>query len=581
MIYLLIVREPRYNRHFERVILYPRGLSIERLTVALDPNKTGAHAALTPKQIKKAQKEAEKKQAKALKEQKKAQKNAKKEGIPVDVAVNATARFSDAQPSSGHFVTKPKRSKKRIAGIVFGSIFGVLALVYLAGCVWFWGHFFPNSVFGSHDVSWESSEEFAKELDGRIADYRLEVSSEVCDYQLTITGDQIDVKIDKDAVRKDACSTQNFLAWPYEIFQKHDVSNVVRASFNEEVLNTILDASIAEYNPTAEPSADATITYNDDFKTFFLTPQVYGKQIDADSFKKSIKESIRVVSSSYEVTNDDFIKPVITADDPRLQKALETANGYIEGEIPLTMNGTVDAGTVDKKTIASWIVLDENLEASLSNELLAQWVDTLSQDMNTAGATKTWVRADGKECTVSGGVYGWKVDTSGLEETILNQITTKNYATIDIPCSQTADRYTPAGGRDFGSYVDVDITEQRVRYYSESDELIYECNCVTGLPTAGRATPKGSYYLRLKQSPATLVSSTKDEEGKPTYETKVSYWMPFIGNSVGLHDATWQSSFGGNRYLTNGSHGCVNLSYNDAKWFYENLPVNTCVITHG
>ena len=28
---------------------------------------------------------------------------------------------------------------------------------------------------------------------------------------------------------------------------------------------------------------------------------------------------------------------------------------------------------------------------------------------------------------------------------------------------------------------------------------------------------------------------------------------------MGLHDATWRSNFGGTIYLSNGSHGCINV----------------------
>ena len=31
------------------------------------------------------------------------------------------------------------------------------------------------------------------------------------------------------------------------------------------------------------------------------------------------------------------------------------------------------------------------------------------------------------------------------------------------------------------------------------------------------------------------------------YVTPVKYWMPFNGG-IGLHDAVWQSAFGGERY---------------------------------
>ena len=44
--------------------------------------------------------------------------------------------------------------------------------------------------------------------------------------------------------------------------------------------------------------------------------------------------------------------------------------------------------------------------------------------------------------------------------------------------------------------------------------------------------------------------------------------MPFNGN-VGMHDASWRSSFGADIYLRNGSHGCVNLPPKKAEAVYQ------------
>ena len=66
--------------------------------------------------------------------------------------------------------------------------------------------------------------------------------------------------------------------------------------------------------------------------------------------------------------------------------------------------------------------------------------------------------------------------------------------------------------------------------------------------------------------------------GKPSYLTPVSYWMRVTWSGIGFHDATWQSSFGGSRYLTNGSHGCVNMPLNAAKTVYENIDKSMPII---
>ena len=56
--------------------------------------------------------------------------------------------------------------------------------------------------------------------------------------------------------------------------------------------------------------------------------------------------------------------------------------------------------------------------------------------------------------------------------------------------------------------------------------------------------------------------------------------MPFSGG-CGIHDATWRSSFGGDQYLYDGSHGCVGVSLSNAKTIYNNVSVGTIVVVYG
>ena len=55
--------------------------------------------------------------------------------------------------------------------------------------------------------------------------------------------------------------------------------------------------------------------------------------------------------------------------------------------------------------------------------------------------------------------------------------------------------------------------------------------------------------------------------------------MAFSGG-CGIHDASWRSSFGGNIYTYNGSHGCVNTPYSAVKKIYNNTTYGTPVIVH-
>ena len=61
------------------------------------------------------------------------------------------------------------------------------------------------------------------------------------------------------------------------------------------------------------------------------------------------------------------------------------------------------------------------------------------------------------------------------------------------------------------------------------------------------------------------------------YSSYVNYWMPITWSGVGLHDASWRSSFGGRIYTYNGSHGCINMpewaAYNLYWTYYAGTPV--------
>lgn len=55
--------------------------------------------------------------------------------------------------------------------------------------------------------------------------------------------------------------------------------------------------------------------------------------------------------------------------------------------------------------------------------------------------------------------------------------------------------------------------------------------------------------------------------------------MPFF-EGEGLHDAPWKSSFGGDIYKTDGSHGCVNLPTDVAGTIYNNIQAGMAIVIY-
>ena len=83
----------------------------------------------------------------------------------------------------------------------------------------------------------------------------------------------------------------------------------------------------------------------------------------------------------------------------------------------------------------------------------------------------------------------------------------------------------------------------------------------------------------LNENSVTAIDRTVSVLEGDTWREEVTYWMPFH-DGQGLHDAPWRSSFGGNIYQTNGSHGCVNLPYNVAQTIYENIEAGMAILLY-
>lgn len=237
-----------------------------------------------------------------------------------------------------------------------------------------------------------------------------------------------------------------------------------------------------------------------------------------------------------------------------LTGARDKANKYMQSEIVYNWNG--NEVLVDAHMIHDWVIIDGN-SVELDEEKIGGFIAEQAKKYDTYGKNRIFHTTDGREIELKSGAYGWK--TNKDEE--------KNELIEDLKKGEVIERepvysYTAAqpGDKDIGNtYVEIDLGNQHLYLYVE-EKMILESDFVSGNASRGWNTPAGVFGLTYKTKNAVLRG--------PGYETPVNYWMPFNGN-IGMHDATWRSSFGGDIYLTNGSHGCINLPFENAKIIYE------------
>ena len=116
-------------------------------------------------------------------------------------------------------------------------------------------------------------------------------------------------------------------------------------------------------------------------------------------------------------------------------------------------------------------------------------------------------------------------------------------------------------------FIYLDISDQTIKLY-KNGQIALTVPTVTGNKSKGHDTPLGVYTVGNKLSYQTMGGRIHLSK----YNAYVDYWIPFIGGSYGFHDADWRTSSqltNKNTYLTNGSHGCVNMFTEDAKALYN------------
>ncbi|MDO4183468.1 MAG: L,D-transpeptidase [Coriobacteriia bacterium] len=487
-------------------------------------------------------------------------------------ADDATRAFDMGDASSN------KKKRRWVLPLVISlSVVVVLVLAaYIAGIIFFAGHFFPSTQLGTKDISLMSVEELESSLDVAGQDYSLNVSG--FGFDLRLSNQDIQFTFNGSQTANEAIKTQNVWMWPAEVFADHDMGEALKGAYNSSAVEAQVTAAVEEHNKTAVPTQDASIDYDDVAMKYYVKPESVGTQLNAAATIKVIESAIVDAQTVLALTAAELQQPSVVSTDTRFMAAVESANSMIKADIKLCLADTV-VMEVNGNVISQWIGISDDMEVTFDEEAMVAWVDELASQCDTVGGTRTWTRPDGKECEVSGGDYGWTINHDDLIWLVQEDIRSGAVTTEDIPTYSYANAFNGLGKADWGNrYIDVDLTEQHVRFYGDGGEIIWESDCISGAMTDNRATPTGVYDLNAKESPSTLIGY---EDGKKIYETKVTFWMPFVGNGVGFHDATWQPDFGGDMYLRGyGSHGCVNLPYEAAEQLYGIITFNDPIVVH-
>lgn len=326
-------------------------------------------------------------------------------------------------------------------------------------------------------------------------------------------------------------------------------------------------------------STDASIQYNEEKKEFILVKQVQGTEIDPDKLETTVDTNLNAAfdtallgdTITIPLNKHVYISPAVTATKD-MENKVTSLNSQLKKYRSTTVTYTFGSETVvlDADTISSWLKA-EGETLTLDEDAIKTYISDLANKYNTICVPRTFHTSTGTDVTIEGNEYGYRIDQDGEYAQLVEDLKSGTAVTRDPVYSKTG--YQRNGTDDLaGSYIEVSLDAQHLWLYKDGN-LVTETDIVSGKPVKGRETYRGAWPIAYKASPFNLTSA---EYG---YDVKVNYWMPFVYGQ-GLHDASWQSSFGGNRYKTNGSHGCINLPKDQAALIYETIDAGYPIIIY-
>lgn len=465
---------------------------------------------------------------------------------------------------------KKKRGPKKL--LIAASCVGLLAAAYLGVGIFFRSHFVPNSRVNGIDSFGKTAQQMADLLADREKAYHMVIKTADGATEQVITPDMVDLSsnLQPGDMSRLLANQQAFL-WPRYLLGDKLEQKTSGWKLNRDKLNALVDALPEVSRTDLVQTKNADLVYDQQQKSYLVQEEVYGNNIDTDRFKDALADAI--VNLQEEISLADYaVQPTLKADDSRLKELIGKMNQIAQMKITLKIGG--DQETVPQEKIISWIGIDENANMVVHDEAIRAYVGELAGKYDTVGKNRSFRTSYGAVVNISSGDYGRKVDQEAEFNALRENLTDGRDLTRDLNFSQKA---AGGAGDDIGSsYVEVNLTAQHLFVYKDGKKVV-DTAVTTGKPVNHHQTNVGIFRVKSHEANRTLRG--RNDDGS-SYASPVKYWMPFDGG-IGLHDAPWKSNYGGKNYLTNGSHGCVNLPPSVAGSVFANVSVGMPVVVYN
>ncbi|MDE6149447.1 MAG: L,D-transpeptidase/peptidoglycan binding protein [Ruminococcus sp.] len=377
-----------------------------------------------------------------------------------------------------------------------------------------------------------------------------------------------------------------------EIYDKVKTEKWYKGIFNEKHFtikgnsaydSKKLESTLKSTDFGKEKNKNAEIVFQDN--KYIIKDAVQGDELDIDKLIKYVSSQLDEGNFNINAVDSGcYIEPKVKSENLKAQ--FDKLNQMYSMKIEYDFDYTTETFTGEK--LMDMVKVDKKGNVTVDKDKVAKYVETLAKKYDTYNTERKF------KATLQGNItvpisddarYGWWIYKDETCDQLLDLIKKGKDAKVEpIYYQDGSFVYTGMKGArtadsDIGNtYIEIDLTNQTLWYYKNGKKL-WECGIVSGQTTsAARTTLPGVYKLWDKQTNFRMKSSNSDGE---RWDTTCSYWNNVSLCGIGLHDSQWRgTAVGGEIYKYNGSHGCINMTLESAKYIYDNVEYDTPVVMY-
>lgn len=432
-------------------------------------------------------------------------------------------------------------------------VIGTLLITYVGGVYYYTNHFLPNTTINGLDLSnkdytvSEASVNYGLNEKIQLVVY----GGNIIELKHNDIGGRYETKKELEKVYKE----QSEWKWITSYFDDYDKE--IYPTYNKDELVIKLKELLPELTFPETTRENVSLSGT----RFTIEEETVTNVWDYEKVAERIIES---KETKIDVSNAHKA-PDLSIDSETMSTIKLEADKLINNKVTYDILGNKEKVPVTYE----WLTYTDG-KIGIDEDYVISFLRELSGKYQTLYTSREFKTISGEVVTVPSGSYGWYFDVD-TEYPILTEKLLKGEEVELIP-NIIGSGYK---AEDIGTkYIEVSLADQHM-WYIEDGVVLLETDIVTGKNSS--PTPRGVDHVWSKERYKTLVGPNGDGTN---YASEVEYWMAINWLGVGIHDAYWQSAYGGERYLTNGSHGCLNTPLDMVESLYNMVDIGTPVIVY-